>query len=91
MIALATAAALADGKPLPKICTEWTMKRTPAQIQECVKLGWQQPTTHAANVANALGGHGAGAGGAIGAIVIIALILFVIGRLGGSRKTATSS
>jgi hypothetical protein len=86
MTVLATTA-LTAGKPLPAICTEWTMKRTPAQIQQCVKLGWQQPTTSAGHIGFA-SGHG---GAPVLAIVIAAVIaLWLASRMGRSRKPATN-
>jgi hypothetical protein len=83
--------ALAPLGAIPAYCTSGAGVRTPAQWQYCVKLGWQEPTTGAANAASALGGHGAVPGGVIAAVVVIALILLALRLLLGRRSTATAS
>lgn len=77
----------AAGK-IPGYCSTGNITRTPAQILACVKAGWQEPTTGAANL-GAAAGHSAGP---VVCILIAAVIaLWVASRLGRSGKTATNS
>lgn len=80
------AVTLAAGK-IPGYCASGHITRTPAQILACVKAGWQEPTTTAANL-------GTSAGHNIGPFLIVAVIviaLIALARSGGSRKPATNS
>ena len=71
---------------VPGYCTSGTGIRTPQQWQTCWKLGWQQPTTGAAN-AGAFAGHNV----APGAILIVLLIIVAVIALSRRGKTAASN
>ena len=71
---------------VPGYCTSGTGVHTAQQWQTCWKLGWQQPTTDAAN-AGAFIGHNV-APGAIVVVLLIVAALIVLSRRG---KTAASS
>ena len=78
----------AAAQKIPAYCATGHLSRTPAQIQTCLRLGWQLPTRGAANVGHAVGYNGA----PVLLIVIVgALVLLVATRLGRSGRTATSS
>ena len=82
MITSVTAAA----QQVPAYCTSWTMTRTPAQLQTCWKLGWNQSTTTVAN-AGYFAGHNV-APWAIIAGIIIGLLWLVSRPRSGSPATS---
>jgi len=75
---------LATG-PVPAFCASGHGVLTPAQWADCVKAGWQEPTTGAAT-------FGSAAGGSIAPVIILAvIILLVIAAVrAGTRRAAAS-
>jgi hypothetical protein len=79
----------AAAQKIPAYCATGHINRTPAQIQTCLKIGWQMPTTTASN-AGFLAGKSAGS---TMAVLIVAVIVFLVYRAliaSGSRGAATS-
>jgi hypothetical protein len=70
---------------IPAYCTSGTGIHTPQQWQTCWKLGWQQPTTDAAN-AGAFTGHNVAPGVILVAMLIVAALVLLSRR----GKTATN-
>jgi hypothetical protein len=70
---------------VPAYCSGWAHTITPAQWTQCWKLGWNQPTTTAAN-AGYYTGHNIVP---ILAVVVVAFLVFAWLR-GSRRRTAAA-
>ena len=77
----------AAAQKIPAYCATGHLSRTPAQIQECLRLGWQLPTGGAANAGLATGHNGAPV---LVIVIVAALALWLAAHLGRIGGTATN-